>query len=169
MQAQHGIPVSEQLLTTLGGRPLQASTLLAASGLGHGSTVQLLLRLRGGKGGFGALLRGQGRDGKITDNFDACRDLSGRRVRQVEAEKKLKQWEQDAKERELEKLALKHMKDMARQAKKDRDFQVGCRRVVGVVMTAWRQQQDVFLRCSRRCCVHPGGQPEQQSLQSGSW
>lgn len=27
----------------------------------------------------GALLRGQGRDGKITDNFDAMRDLSGRR------------------------------------------------------------------------------------------
>lgn len=97
---------------------------MADCGLSHGSTVQLLLRLCGGKGGFGALLRGQGRDGKITDNFDAMRDLSGRRVRHVEAEKKLKQWEADAKERELEKLALKHMKDMAKQAKKDRDFQV---------------------------------------------
>jgi hypothetical protein len=50
-------------------------------------------------------------------------------VRQVEAEKKLKQWEQDAKERELEKLALKHMKDMARQAKKDRGFQVNVEEV----------------------------------------
>jgi uncharacterized protein YfcZ (UPF0381/DUF406 family) len=88
--------------------------------------VQLLLRLCGGKGGFGALLRGQGRDGKITDNFDAMRDLSGRRVRHVEAEKKLKQWEQESKERELEQLALKHMKDMARQARKERDFQVCC-------------------------------------------
>lgn len=126
MQAQHGIPVAEQLLTTLGGRPLQAgNATLASSGLCHGSTVQLLLRLCGGKGGFGALLRGQGRDGKITDNFDAMRDLSGRRVRHVEAEKKLKEWEADSKERELEKLAMKHMKDLARQAKKERDYQVG--------------------------------------------
>jgi hypothetical protein len=91
--------------------------------------VQLLLRLCGGKGGFGALLRGQGRDGKITDNFDAMRDLSGRRVRHVEAEKKLKQWEQESKERELEQLALKHMKDMARQARKERDFQVNVEEV----------------------------------------
>lgn len=155
MQARHGIPVSEQLLTTLGGRPLQAATL-AASGVGHGSTVQLLLRLCGGKGGFGALLRGQGRDGKITDNFDACRDLSGRRVRQVEAEKKLKQWEQDAKERELEKLALKHMKDMARQAKKDREFQVGWTRwrrwwwLSCVHYTACRQQSAALALSDRR-------------------
>jgi hypothetical protein len=125
MQAQHGVPIAEQLITSMGGKPLQpCGASLADCGLSHGSTVQLLLRLCGGKGGFGALLRGQGRDGKITDNFDAMRDLSGRRVRHVEAEKKLKQWEADAKERELEKLALKHMKDMAKQAKKDRDFQV---------------------------------------------
>lgn len=120
------MPVAEQLLTSLGGRPLgHAAATLADSGLAHGSTIQVLLRLCGGKGGFGALLRGQGRDGKITDNFDACRDLSGRRVRHVEAEKKLKQWEADAKERELEVLALKHMKDMAKQAKKERDYEVG--------------------------------------------
>jgi hypothetical protein len=130
IQAQHGVPVSEQLLTTIGGKPLYtASASLASSGLSHGSTVQLLLRLCGGKGGFGALLRGQGRDGKITDNFDAMRDLSGRRVRHVEAEKKLKEWEQDSKERELEKLALQHMKHMARQAKKERDYQVNVEEV----------------------------------------
>jgi hypothetical protein len=83
------------------------------------------MRLCGGKGGFGALLRGQGRDGKITDNFDAMRDLSGRRIRHVEAEKKLQEWKQDAKERELEVIAMRHMKEMAKQAKADRDFQVG--------------------------------------------
>jgi hypothetical protein len=130
IQAQHGVPIAEQLITSMGGKPLQpCGASLADCGLSHGSTVQLLLRLCGGKGGFGALLRGQGRDGKITDNFDAMRDLSGRRVRHVEAEKKLKQWEADAKERELEKLALKHMKDMAKQAKKDRDFQVNVEEV----------------------------------------
>ena len=35
-----------------------------------------MLRLRGGKGGFGSLLRGAGKQ-KLTDNFDACRDLQG--------------------------------------------------------------------------------------------
>lgn len=34
--------------------------------------------LPGGKGGFGSLLRASGRVAKTT-NFDACRDLSGRR------------------------------------------------------------------------------------------
>lgn len=125
MQAMHGIPIQEQILSSLGGKPLPAdASLLSSTGLTHGATLQLLLRLCGGKGGFGALLRGQGRDGKITDNFDACRDLSGRRIRHVEAEKKLKEWEKDAKERELEQLALKHMKEMARQAKRERDNEV---------------------------------------------
>lgn len=123
MQAAYNILSTEQLLTA-NGRILQDAQSLECSGLQHGSTVQLLLRLCGGKGGFGALLRGQGRDGKITDNFDAMRDLSGRRIRHVEAEKKLQQWQDDAKERELEQLALKHMKEMAKQAKRDRDFQV---------------------------------------------
>lgn len=103
---------------------LDAHTL-DSCGLQPDSTVQLLLRLCGGKGGFGALLRGQGRDGKITDNFDAMRDLSGRRIRHVEAEKKLQEWQKDAKERELEQLAMKHMKEMAKQAKRDRDYEVG--------------------------------------------
>ena len=40
------------------------------------STLHLVLRLRGGKGGFGSLLRGAGKQ-KLTDNFDACRDLQG--------------------------------------------------------------------------------------------
>jgi hypothetical protein len=109
---------------TNNGRILQDNQTLAASGLQADSTVHVLLRLCGGKGGFGALLRGQGRDGKITDNFDACRDLSGRRIRHVEAEKKLKEWEMDSKERELEKLAMKHMKEMAKQAKRQRDLEV---------------------------------------------
>ena len=40
--------------------------------------------------GFGSLLRAMGnkRSGEETDNIDACRDLSGRRLRHVEGEKK---------------------------------------------------------------------------------
>ncbi len=40
--------------------------------------------LPGGKGGFGAMLRG-GNAAKKTTNFSACRDLNGRRLRDVEA------------------------------------------------------------------------------------
>jgi len=75
-QAAQGLPVCEQLLTG-NGRILLDSQTLSASGLQADSTVHVLLRLCGGKGGVGALLRGQGRDGKITDNFDACRASVG--------------------------------------------------------------------------------------------
>jgi uncharacterized protein YfcZ (UPF0381/DUF406 family) len=126
LQDSHGIPADEQLLTANGRVLSNTASTLAAAGLQDNSNVTLLLRLCGGKGGFGALLRGQGRDGKITDNFDAMRDLSGRRIRHVEAEKKLQEWKQDAKERELEVIAMRHMKEMAKQAKADRDFQVCC-------------------------------------------
>ncbi len=56
--------------------------------------VRVLFRLRGGKGGFGALLRGSTVKigAKRTDNFSAMRDLSGRRMRHVEAEEKLAEW-----------------------------------------------------------------------------
>lgn len=64
----------------------------------------MLLRLVGGKGGFGALLRGLGRDGSKTVNQDACRDLQGRRLRYSNAEKKLQDWQDQAHEREMEKV-----------------------------------------------------------------
>jgi len=120
-QDRTGIPAAEQLLT-YGGRPVASAA--AARLLAPAATLDLSLRLAGGKGGFGALLRGQGRDGKITDNFDACRDLQGRRIRQVEAEQKLKDWAAQAKERELEKVAEKHIRDLARQQRQEKDYEV---------------------------------------------
>lgn len=50
-----------------------------------------------------------------SDNKDACRDLSGRRIRHVEAEQKLAEWQQGKEQRDLEKLALKHVKKMERE------------------------------------------------------
>lgn len=38
--------------------------------------------------GFGALIRAMGKSVEKSQNKDACRDLSGRRVRDVQAEKK---------------------------------------------------------------------------------
>lgn len=132
-----------------------------------------MLRLRGGKGGFGSLLRGAGKQ-KLTDNFDACRDLqgamqggwqwqglaveqgagpllrllaalpcsglphctiaqgtlcrsaelatllpAGRRIRHKTAAKKLAEWQAEAKERELEKVAQRHMKELAKKQKQE--------------------------------------------------
>ncbi|KAF4384575.1 hypothetical protein F8388_003882 [Cannabis sativa] len=82
-------------------------------------TVHLTLRLRGGKGGFGSLLRGAGtRNLKKTNNFDACRDMSGRRLRHVNAEKRLEEWKATEEERKLEKKAHDFLKKVAKKGKK---------------------------------------------------
>lgn len=50
----------------------------------------MLLRVMGGKGGFGSNLRSMGARAatKETTNFEACRDLEGRRLRTVHDEQK---------------------------------------------------------------------------------
>jgi hypothetical protein len=52
--------------------------------------------LKGGKGGFGAMLRALAKQagGKKTTDFGACRDLSGRRLRHVNDEKILQKWKE---------------------------------------------------------------------------
>ena len=51
-------------------------------------------------------------------------DLSGRRVRHCNAEKKLAEWAAEARERELEKIALKHQKEQERAAALEKRAQV---------------------------------------------
>ncbi|XP_038946485.1 UBL fusion protein SDE2 isoform X4 [Rattus norvegicus] len=53
----------------------------------HGAVYSLEPRLRGGKGGFGSMLRALGAQIEKTTNREACRDLSGRRLRDVNHEK----------------------------------------------------------------------------------
>ena len=55
-----------------------------------GVPLEVALRLKGGKGGFGSMLRAMGsqRSGFETDNIESCRDLSGRRLRHVNDERK---------------------------------------------------------------------------------
>lgn len=62
--------------------------------------------LNGGKGGFGSLLKGQPAVKKQTKNFDACRDISGRRLRHVNQEKQMLEWQQ--KKEEEEKIIQKY-------------------------------------------------------------
>lgn len=75
----------------MGGRPLAPAKTLHECAIGPEASLDLTLPLLGGKGGFGNLLKHAHVQSKVT-NYDACRDLSGRRVRYVEAEKKMKVW-----------------------------------------------------------------------------
>ncbi|KAG7385721.1 hypothetical protein PHYPSEUDO_001175 [Phytophthora pseudosyringae] len=57
--------------------------------------------LRGGKGGFGAMLRSMGKasGARATTDFGACRDLHGRRLRHVNQEVAMHKWLQDGEAR----------------------------------------------------------------------
>ncbi|KAK6918225.1 Sde2, N-terminal ubiquitin domain [Dillenia turbinata] len=123
LQTETLIPSHDQLLISQGHK-ITSQTLISTS---HESpnlfpTVSLLLRLRGGKGGFGSLLRGAATKAgqKKTNNFDACRDMSGRRLRHVNAEKKLEEWKLEEEERRLEKIAEDFIKKKAKDGKKGR-------------------------------------------------
>jgi hypothetical protein len=51
--------------------------------------LELSFIQRGGKGGFGKLLKSQKNLGKNTDNFDSCRDLEGRKLKYSRREEKV--------------------------------------------------------------------------------
>ena len=69
------------------------------------TSITLLLDLKGGKGGFGSLLRGQAATNRKITNFDASRDLQGRRIRNVNNHKKLIEW---LKKKKQEDEQIKH-------------------------------------------------------------
>lgn len=73
----------------------------------------------GGKGGFGSMLRAIGAQIEKTTNREACRDLSGRRLRDINEEKRLKNWiaQQTERERETEDRKLKKLQKMCEQPK----------------------------------------------------
>ncbi|KAK1301714.1 hypothetical protein QJS10_CPB12g00591 [Acorus calamus] len=83
-------------------------------------TLHLLLCLPGRKGGFGSLLRGVATKAgqKKTNNFDACRDMSGRRLRHVNAEKRLEEWRAEAEEQKLERIAEVFLKKKTKEVRK---------------------------------------------------
>ena len=62
--------------------------------------VELKGSLKGGKGGFGSLLRSIKPKAKEDENFEACRDLSGRRLRHVYNEQRLRDFHQRQEEEE---------------------------------------------------------------------
>ncbi|WOK94912.1 hypothetical protein Cni_G03617 [Canna indica] len=118
--ARTGIPFGLLRLVS-GTREISDDSFISASRDGIFPSLSLLLRLPGGKGGFGSLLRGAATKAgqKKTNNFDACRDMSGRRLRHVNAEKKLEEWKAEEEERRLEKLAEDFLKKKAKEVKKN--------------------------------------------------
>jgi len=73
----------------------------------NNKVIEVRIRLKGGKGGFGSSLRLQQATKKQTKNFDACRDLQGRRLRKVNQERQLNEWRM--KKAEEEKLLKKYI------------------------------------------------------------
>ncbi|XP_064092646.1 splicing regulator SDE2-like [Macrobrachium nipponense] len=76
--------------------------LTSESSVASNATVVATLRLPGGKGGFGSMLRAIGAQIEKTTNREACRDLSGRRLRDINEEKRLKDFISKKAERERE-------------------------------------------------------------------
>ncbi|XP_065216502.1 splicing regulator SDE2 [Planococcus citri] len=72
--------------------------------------IHVIPRLLGGKGGFGSMLRAIGAQIEKTTNREACRDLSGRRLRDINEEKRLKNWLAQKQEREREAAERKRKK-----------------------------------------------------------
>ena len=102
LAAKTGLPADEMRLVCEG-KLLQDVRTLAEHSVAHHATLHVVFGLRGGKGGFGAMLRTAGTRGVKTTNFDACRDLNGRRLRHVNAEAQLREWDAQAEERKLKK------------------------------------------------------------------
>ena len=99
-----GIPAEEQALYHNGRLIHNISGLQS---LCSGSVIDVNLSLKGGKGGFGSLLRGQAISKRKITNFDASRDLQGRRIRDVKHRQKIEEWAK--KKRDEEKIIKKEV------------------------------------------------------------
>jgi len=87
----HGVP-AELLRLTSGTKELRSGQSVSVHEL-QSMPVRMLLGISGGKGGFGAMLRNLGKNIDTKNmNYDACRDLSGRRLRHVQNDKQLQDW-----------------------------------------------------------------------------
>jgi 16S rRNA G966 N2-methylase RsmD len=85
--------------------------------LNDGDCVLISPVVLGGKGGFGSLLRSFGKQITLSTNKDACRDLTGRRMKHVNNEKRLKEFMTKQAEMAREKEAKKKEKVERRRRK----------------------------------------------------
>lgn len=122
MQDAFHLPASIRLrceMHTLLEHELMYSELRGAS-----SHVTVLLGLCGGKGGYGSQLRAMGRKTVAGGDVSQCRDLSGRRLRDVEAAEKLAEWQAGQRERDDAKAAEKQQRADAKAEARELEAQV---------------------------------------------
>ncbi|CAH1102871.1 unnamed protein product [Psylliodes chrysocephalus] len=107
LQDRYGLPLNSYYLLH-NGKIVDSITILENEMIG---SLKIVPRILGGKGGFGSMLRAIGAQIEKTTNREACRDLSGRRLRDINEEQRLKNWinqqaerEKEAKERKKKKL-----------------------------------------------------------------
>ncbi|CAG9863055.1 unnamed protein product [Phyllotreta striolata] len=107
LEEQYGLPINSYYIL-MNGKIVDSNYILNDSNL---KCLQIIPRILGGKGGFGSMLRAIGAQIEKTTNREACRDLSGRRLRDINEEQRLKKWinqqaerEKEAKERKKKKL-----------------------------------------------------------------
>lgn len=97
---------NEDLFVTINGKAVSSDSTLE----NIDNVVRVFTKLVGGKGGFGSMLRAIGAQIEKTTNREACRDLSGRRLRDINEEKRLRKWLEGQEEREREAAERKQKK-----------------------------------------------------------
>ncbi|XP_050355960.1 replication stress response regulator SDE2 [Nymphalis io] len=105
ISSQYGVH-SEDLFVVINGKKATDALNLQNTK----NVVRIYTRLVGGKGGFGSMLRAIGAQIEKTTNREACRDLSGRRLRDINEEKRLRKWLEGQDEREREAVERKQKK-----------------------------------------------------------
>ncbi len=140
----------------MGGRRLHLDSSLKNAEQMTVVTALPLGGLPGGKGGFGSMLRALGAQIEKTTNKEACRDLSGRRLRDINEEDRLKKYvakkaerEREAEEKRQEKL--RRLKRVAQGENKhefnDKDFKREVDEATDRVHDAMAQGKDSFKLC----------------------
>lgn len=94
---KYGIPIPD-LYVSINGKLVSDETNIE----NNQNVVRICTKIIGGKGGFGSMLRAIGAQIEKTTNREACRDLSGRRLRDINEEKRLRKWLEGQEERERE-------------------------------------------------------------------
>lgn len=85
-------------------------------------------RILGGKGGFGSMLRAIGAQIEKTTNREACRDLSGRRLRDINEEKRVTAWldkqnEEERQAKDKKKRKIENLLRMPKHEFKDTEYE----------------------------------------------
>lgn len=105
ISSQYGAP-SQDLYVIVNGKIANSETNLENTN----HVIRVCTKIVGGKGGFGSMLRAIGAQIEKTTNREACRDLSGRRLRDINEEKRLRKWLEGQEEREREAAERKQKK-----------------------------------------------------------